>query len=256
MRRMMGLLLAVLVAVGCLPAMAESDPYRAAVITVPESGDMTLDDALVIAKEAISTAAGEAFVSHHGMTASFLTIALQGETQRAWHIVLCNGVRNEVDAYAATVLSPSGEVAGVDRFFWHDRRAAWEADMGPYPLWTIEDKALFYALYTGTADDGYGNGVPQANDLTAEAAVEIARAALIADKHADAEEMETLMLSTWFQVSLAEGSEAADYWCVLYVKENPEAPGGYDTIYQANVTSPDGAVEMLYSLHEDGPGNG
>lgn len=256
MRRYVGFLLVMLLALTRLSAMAESDPFMAAMVGEPGSGDITLENTVAIAKEAVSKEAGEPFVSEHGMTACFLTIDLQGEPRQAWHIVLCNGARDVKDCYAATVLSPGGEVAGIDRFKWSDRRDAWEVEKGPYPLWTAEDKALFYALYTRTDADGYGDGVPGADDLMSDQAVKIAREALIAQKNADPEEMDSLMLSTWFQVKLKEGGDQADYWCVLYLTENPDSPSKYDTVYQANVASPDGEIYMLYSLHADGPGNG
>lgn len=257
MRKYLVWIMALFLAVGyCLPAVAEADPFMKAVVAEPDEGDLALDDAVEIAKKAISEAAGEPFVSHFGMTARFITVNLKGEARRAWHIVLCNGVRYEDDCYAATVVSPSGEAVDVDRFQWYARREAWEAEKGPYPLWAAEDKALFYDLYTGTAGDAYGDGVPQAHDLTSGQAVQIAREALIAQKNADPEEMDSLMLSTWFQKKLAEGDGQTDYWCVLYLVPNSDSPSRYDAVYQANISSPDGEIYMLYNLHEDGLGNG
>lgn len=243
----------------CLSAMA--DPYMAAIVQAPGKGDIAPADALAIAREAYAKITGKAFDESHDLytVACFLTVELYGDTQRAWHVSLQNGSGNKARMIGVAVLSPSGEVAEVRGYRTADRRGEWEAIKGPYPLWTVEDKALFYQIYEKISGDRYGKGVPQAHDLTREEAIEIAKNALTQQKRADPKAMESLILSVSFNTKLHNDPDDAcqkDFWSVLFLAEDGDAPGGYREVYCANIASPDGEVYMLYNLYEDGGLNG
>lgn len=262
MRKLFLLMLVLLsVAVCGLPALAEGDPFMEAAVLVPGDGDMPFADALAIARAAYAEAMGEAYqdLYEDQMTACFVSVERDGETQRMWRIALCNGGRDMSTVCAVMVLSPSGDVAGIEQYDWYARREAWEAEKGPYPTWTVEDKSLFYEVYSRMSGDLYADAVPQAHDMTGEEAVAAAKKVLVEEKNADPEELETLMMGVIFQKKLHDNAEdfyQKDFWAVTFVVENPDRPTGYEEVYQANIASPDGEVYLLYNMHEDGRGNG
>lgn len=150
----------------------------------PSASDISLSDAANLALQHILEEGNGISLSEDGYNYDFHLIELENtpiyckgtfasfEQQDVW-IISFFPEDVPILASAVTVASPSGAIIDSTTGFTVTMQNKWEEEKGPYPFWSVEDKAMFDALYANPAQRER-HVLPCAEDLSLDRAVQIA----------------------------------------------------------------------------------
>ncbi len=254
-----------LVLLPCLiAARAEGFPSMMdAALIEPGADDIAYEDALAIARDVWDEEVGFTDESSDKsiITAELVTVPVDGQTVRAWHMVLRgNETTNSLDC-AALIASPSGEVLGAESFIlWDDKRPEWVSALGHELTWSLAHAELYARLYKNMPDAETVCSQPKEGQITQEKAVEIVRDLLINEQGTDAAKLDALQLGVQFHAIIKENAasdSAVDYWYITYFDPATAVEGALlQQPYLVTLSAEDGAILWSYNIDVDGPANG
>jgi len=150
-------------------------------------------------------------------------------------------------ACVVEVSSESGEILHIAMCDMDIRviRERIELQKGPYPFWSLEDKAMFDAIYLNPAEI-FRNTLPTNALITQEQAIDNANKIIRTNFKASDSVLGELKLSVSYwagNVSPDEGDPNDCMWVIAY---HSYINGIWELIYQVNVSSTDGTVYLVY----------
>lgn len=258
MKRGMYLIVFVMLLCVCVTASASAsaDPLLSATFATPVSGEDTgYEDALAIAREAwLSQIENQAEAWEPGITSEFLTIDISGTPERAWRIVFHTAQRIDEPNFVVVVLSPSNKVAFAEEFIESEKILEWENEKGgSFDYWSLQDKALFYALYMDDPIDEVKMGVPGEGDVTVEEAL-LRAAEILVESGVAREDIESKSVSVNFWVNTTDGLDECP-WIIVYYDPTGNNEDSETAVYQVNLYR-DGTEYYVYNYYVDGPSIG
>lgn len=224
-----------------------------ALVPLAMASSMTGDEAIQIAREKVT----EYDPYAEGQKEAYLYSTESESGTDNWLVTVAVPTYNSanvIDFFVLTI-QPDGQIANVvvdptgyarDAGNGEDILAlkALSAERGPWYGWSIEQRVAFAdAFYNG------GYRMPGDGDLTQEQALELAKAALKAQRGVTDAEITRL-----HSVANLCVADAGDYWIVsFYLPENNTGVFGTEYPHQVNLSNPGGEI-IFVSLSGDGNG--
>jgi hypothetical protein len=209
---------------------------------VPESGDLSKDAAIELAKQAFTAETGksEKELLDGEIVATFVSLGAAGEDQKVWMISFFEQEAPPPSGLV-TVTSPSGEILRICTDNHMVIRAEWEEIKGKYDFWSLEDKLLFDTL-CNPPDATTRCALPKPGQLMQEDAREIAVLALIQKYGVSRDTLNALTTAyAFWSGPTGIPNKNDDKWVVGFISDR-----GCE--YQVNVSATDGTVYLINSF--------
>lgn len=229
MKKLMMLILALL----CMPALAEENPATPVEIVPPTQGQMTQEEAMTKGQKLLRM--------NPEQQQTRVNLVRMSDDSYRW-IVTVFDLATLIDGWCVELDAATGEVITyytTDDGFFQEPLAYWAGHKGgstDQRLWTMEEKAIFDALYA--LQPMYG--LPQPGDISKDEAVERANAALA--PYYPKDRATAYLICPGYLM----GGEGVNGIWEIYFKEN-------DLLYQVNL---DAVTGEIYYISAEDSGNG
>ena len=214
----------------------------------PSATDLTMDAAVAVAQEEAARLLGLSYDEMGGFehTAHLVIRDVPASGARVW-IVSFFGEDYIDPASAIVVESPAGEIVDATTQPFFEIYEAWYADKGSVHFWSIEDQAIFDMLFLSPSRLPQ-NTLPSAEQLTQEAALQIARETICAQFAVQEDALDALRVSCSFKSGIPDLSiPGDDVWIVSFRPQQPDENGEYANLYQVNLSATYGRVYLVHS---------
>ena len=218
-----------------------------------EKNDLPRDSAIDIAIEtAISTFAVDEEEIRNTTTNSYLVQAdIDGQIKHVWMVRLAGGFFSPI---YVNILSPTGQILDASNTVsLREATESWVREKGQDYFWSIEDKELFFSMYSGM-DIGYIISLPSEEDISQDSALAFAKEYVAQNTKLDINTINGFPVSSTFWKTTDVSS--ANHWSFVFHDKNSLDRGEESRLYQIDIHSQDGSVLQFHNIVEDGIGNG
>lgn len=251
MRKTLGMLLILTMALGMLAGTAQAGMPFAADFAEPGPEDITEVEALEIARPIWIKNVGTAdnWDEYIEFVTEFLHMEGEnGETRHVWALRLYN--RMGMESCLVLLDAQTQEVIREEVFLWYELDAAFAAEDNARWFWSLEDKALYYRLYVRTDMEMVYEGLPGPEHVTQERAMATALEALEEYAGMTEEKLAALRLDTTFYVyPIKQHDYEKDSWVFAWRPLLPDKGWNYKILYQVTVNANDGSLVLVMDEH-------
>lgn len=204
-------------------------------ILTPADGDMTVYEVVDIAKREVREmlVKTDTYIASLPYIAHFVLLHIDGVDEKVWVVAFFPHEEPGIVS-AVTIQSPSGEILDRDTNHFWAFAETWEAwgDMDDYFFWSVEDKALYHALYQIAPT----RLLPAESDVTQDAALKIATDTIqqrygLSDEAIAGHRVDFNYVPNWY------ARQPHNAWIILL---KPAA--GTGSVYQVVLSALDGTV--------------
>ena len=232
---------------------AHADFFVPSGIIVAEENDLQRDTAIEIAiKTAVHNyGVDEEEIKNATITTYFVQADIDGRMEHVWMVKFCGGFFSIINV---NILSPEGQILdATNSVSLKEATDSWVKKKGQDYFWSIEDKELFFNMYSGT---GIGDviSLPSEEDIPQDSALGLAKKHIAENTNLDVNAIDSLVVSTTFWRTT--DSPSADHWSFCFHDPDALDSGEESRLYQIDILSQDGSVIQFNNIVEDGMGNG